>query len=101
MYALLDTGLGFHRDPEQLDAVAELFRRFQIGGGNRGDALDVDRIGIDANAEGEARQDRQLLRRVMALDIERRIGLGITETLRLLEAFFERQPLEECLKEAQ
>ena len=41
----------------------------------------------------ETRQDRKLLRGVVALDVERRIGFGVAQPLRLLEAFVERQPL--------
>ena len=82
-----------HRDAEQLDAIAELVGGLEIGGGDRGDALDIDRVRIDADAEGEARQDRKLLRGVVALDVERRIGLGVAEPLRLLQALGERQLL--------
>ena len=40
---LLDAGLGAARDAEQLDAVAELVRRLDVGGRDRRDALDIDR----------------------------------------------------------
>jgi hypothetical protein len=57
VHALLDALVGSHRDAKQLNAIAELFGRFEVGGGDRGDALDVDRRRIDADAEREARQN--------------------------------------------
>src|SRR5262249_30104287 len=44
-------------------------------------------------AESQTRQDRELLRRIMALDVERGIGLGVTQLLRLLQAVRERELL--------
>ena len=93
MHALLDAGFGSHRHAQQLDAVAELGRGVEIGERDRGNALDVNRVGIDLGAEREARQDGKLLRGVVAFDVEGRIGLGITEPLRLAQAFVEREPV--------
>ena len=93
MHALLDAGLGAHGDPEQLDPVAEFLGGIEIGKRDRGNALDIDRIRIDPRAESKAAQDGQLLRGVEAFDVEGRVGLGITEPLRLLQAGIERQPL--------
>src|SRR5713101_1770227 len=70
MHALLDAVLGLHRDSQELDAVAEIVGRTKVFGRDRGDALDIDRAGIDAGAEGETGEDRQLLRGVVTLDIE-------------------------------
>ncbi len=78
-----------HRDAQQLHAIAEFVRRRQIGGRNRGNAFDIDRALVDLGAERKARQDRELLRGVVTLDIETRIGLGIAQPLRLLQAFGE------------
>ena len=50
-------------------------------------------VGIDLGAEGEAGQDRELVRGVEAADVEGRIGLGIAEPLRFLQAVVEGQPL--------
>ena len=91
MHALLDALRGPHRDAEQLDAIAEFLRRAQIFRRDRGDAFDIDRALRHLGAEGEAGQDRQLLRGVVAVDVERRIGFGIAEALRVLQAFGERQ----------
>ncbi len=46
-----------------------------------------------AVAEGKRRQDRKLVRRVVALDVEGRIGFGIAEALRFLQAVREGQAL--------
>ena len=91
MHALLDAGVGALRDAEQLDAIAELVGGVEIGERDRVDALDIDRLGIDFGAEGEAGEDRKLLRGVVAFDVEGRIGLGIAEPLRVPQAFAERQ----------
>ena len=51
-------------------------------------------LGVDHGAEGERGQDRELVGRVEAADVEARIGLGIAELLRLGEALLEGQPLQ-------
>src|SRR5579862_7675714 len=91
MHALLDALRRLYRDAEELDAITELLGCGEIGGRDRGNAFDINRLLIDFGAEGQARQDRELLRGVVALDIEARIGLGVTKALRLLEAFGKRQ----------
>ena len=93
MHALLDAGLGLHRDAEQLDAIAEFVGGREIGRRDRGDALDIDRVRIDLGAECDRGEDRKLLRGVEAFDIEGRIGLGIAQPLRVLQAFGEGQLL--------
>ena len=89
MHALLDALGGPHRDPEQFDAKAKFLRRAQIFRRDRGDAFDIDRALRDLGAEGEARQNGKLLRGVMAIDVERRVGLGIAQPLGVLQAFGE------------
>ena len=58
-----------------------------------GDAFHVDVVGRDLGAEGKAGQDRQLVGGVVALDVEGRIGLGVAEALRILQAGLEGQAL--------
>ena len=55
--------------------------------------FDINRVGIDLGAESQARQDGELLRGVVAFDVESRIGLGITEALRLAQALVESEPV--------
>ena len=43
---------------------------------------------IHAGAEGQMGQNRQLLRGVAAIDVQRRIGLGVAESLRLVHGGF-------------
>src|SRR5215467_9067128 len=86
MHALLDTFPGLKRDAEQLHAIAKLVSPLEVLGGDGRNAFDVDRALIDLGPEGEARQDRELLRCVVALDVEGGIGLGVTEPLCLLQA---------------
>ena len=83
----------FTATPKQLDAIAELIGGGEIGRRDRGNALHIDRALLDAGAEGERRQDRELLRGVVALDVEGRIGFGVAEPLRFLQAIGERQVL--------
>ena len=93
MHALLDAVLGLDRHAQKLDAVAQIVGGAKVLGRDRGDALDVDHAGIDPGAEGETGEDRQLLRGVVTLDIEGRIGLGVAELLGLFESARERQIL--------
>ena len=73
-------------DPEQLHAVAELVGPGEVLGGDRGNAFHVDGALLDLGAEGEAGQDRELLRRIMTFNVEGGVGLGVAEPLRLLQA---------------
>ena len=91
MHALFDAFRRPHRDPEQLDPIAEFLGRAQIFRLDRGDALDINRALRNPGAEGEAGQDGKLLCGVVAVDVERRIGLGIAEPLRVLKALGKRQ----------
>ena len=93
MHALLDAGVGALRDAEQLHAIAELVGGFEIGERDRLDAFHMHRVGVDLGAEGDAGQDRDLVRGVEAADVEGRIGLRIAELLRFLQADVEGQPL--------
>ena len=79
--------------PEQLHAVAELVGPFQVFRRDGRDALHVDGALVDLDAEGETGQDGELLRRIVALDVEGRVGLGIAEALRLLQAVGEGELL--------
>ena len=54
----------------------------------------MDRLGVDRRAERERGQDRELVGGVEAADVERRIGFGIAEALRFLEAILEGQALQ-------
>ena len=85
MHTLFDPCVCAYRDPEQLDPIPEFVGRLEIFRGERGNALDVDRGGIDLGAERKARRNRQLLRGVVAFDIEGRIGFRIAQALRVLQ----------------
>ena len=93
MHALLDAGLRALGDAEQLDAVAELIRHLEVERRDLGDALHIDGVGVDLGAEGEARQDGELVGGVEALDVEGRVGLRVAEALRVREALGEGQAL--------
>src|SRR6476620_3560793 len=93
MHALLDGFGGADRDPKQFDAIAKLLRRAKILWLDRGYAFDIDRALRHLGAEREARQDRQLLRGIVAIDVKGWIGFGIAEPLRFLQAFGKRQAL--------
>ncbi len=80
-----------HRDPEQLHAITEPVGGGEIGRRQRGNAFHIDCALIHLGAEGERGQDGELLRGVVTLDVETRIGLGIAQPLRLGEAVGERQ----------
>ena len=70
------------RGRQQLDRIAQLVGVHQVGRLDRVDPLHRKLPGQDARAEGQLREDRQLLGRVGAVDVHRRVGLGVAEPLR-------------------
>src|SRR5205823_2177115 len=70
--ALLEAVLGQPRDAQQLDAVAQLFGKVDVEPRNVPDPFRVDPVEIDRAAETHARQDRQLVRGIYAVDVEAR-----------------------------
>ena len=52
-----------------------------------------DVSGMNPNAEGEGGQDRELVRRVCAIDVQGRVGFGITLCLSLGQGGFEDHAL--------
>jgi hypothetical protein len=85
MHAQLDTRAAALGDAEQLDAVAELFGVLDVGGFELGDAFDVGLVELHRDAEGDGGDQCCLVRGIDALDVEGRIGFGVTQTLRFLE----------------
>ena len=55
------------------------------------DALDRNRLGVDLGPEGKRGENRELVRRVEAADVESRVRFGVAEPLSLAEADVERQ----------
>ena len=84
--------LGLARDAEQLDAVAELVGEGDVERGDAADALDMHRLERNRPAEGERREDRQLVRGVDAVDVEGRVGFRVAELLRVGQHFGELAP---------
>ena len=70
MHALFDTFRGPHRHPEQLDTIAEFFRRAQVFRRDGGNAFDINRALRDLGAEGEAGENGNFLCGVVAVDVE-------------------------------
>jgi hypothetical protein len=68
------------RDAQQLDAVAQLLGVADVGGLQRGDALDVRLVELHRDAEGDG-DDMMvaLCAGVDPFDVEGRVGLGITQ----------------------
>ncbi len=85
MHAQLDAALDALGDAQQLDAVAQLLGVLDVGRAELGDAFDIGLVELDRNAVGDRAHDRGLVRRVHALDVEGRVGLGITQALRFGE----------------
>src|SRR5690606_23435565 len=76
-------------DAEMLDAIAEFGRHLHVLGLDPADALGVDAAELQRNAKGDGGENGQLVGGVDALDVERRVGLGIAEALRLGERIVE------------
>ena len=76
-------------DREELHDVPGLAAGADLLGRDRLDALDGHRRQRHAGVEGEAREDRRLLRRVGAADVARRVRLRVAEPGRLRERVLE------------
>ncbi len=74
-------------DAEQPDAIAQRRRLGDVGGEQVADAARSDIGKGRPGAEGEAGEDRQLVRGVDAVDVEAGIGLSEAQRLRLGEHF--------------
>ncbi len=83
MDAGLDRALAVLRDGEQLDGVAQLARERDVDGVDVPDALGGNAGEARAHAEGEHGEQRELVRRVDAVDVGRGIRLRQPEPLRL------------------
>ena len=90
MNPLREARLVVHRDAEQLDAVAEFFGIGDVDRIDVANAFDEHRAEVDLRAEREAGDDGELVRRVDAVDVEARIGLGVAQRLRFGEHDVER-----------
>ena len=73
-----------------LDAIPQLLGVADVLEGDRTDALGIHALELQWHAERNRGEDGQLVRRVDALDIERRIGLRVAELLRLGQHVGER-----------
>ena len=58
-------------------------RVLDVVGGDVLDALVADLVEVHRRVEREPREDRHLRRRVLAVDVLGRVGLGVAELLRL------------------
>ena len=63
-------------DGQQLDGVAELLAVADVAELQRVDARDGDGVEVDLQPERQRREDRQLVGRVGALDVQGRVRLG-------------------------
>ena len=99
VHALLDAAVRHQRDAEQLDAVAEIVGRLDVGLRHAFNALDVDLVERHTGAEGEARQQGELVRGVETADVEAGIGFRIALRLRFLEHVGKGAMLLEHLRE--
>ncbi len=94
MDALLDATVGAHRHAQQLDSVAEIICRFDVGRRDVLDALDVDLRRSRARVpNARLVSSDELVGRVEAADVEGRIGLRVARVLRLLQHLGERAAL--------
>ena len=69
------------RQGQQLDGIAKLAGVLEVGQMQAVDALAVNVVEPDARLEGQLGQDRQLVGGVGTVDVQGRIGLGVTELL--------------------
>src|SRR5512141_2300757 len=81
------------RDRQKLDRVPELLREGDVLLVDLPDPLDEDLFRGNVPAGGDPYEDRELVRRVDPVDVERRVRLGETGGLGLGEDLGERLPL--------
>ena len=92
MHPHFHAGLDAPRDSQVLDAIAELLGVADVLQRDAGDALGVHALERKRRAERDGGEDRELVRGVDALDVERRVRLRVAETLRLAQDLLERGP---------
>src|ERR1700693_896027 len=73
-------------DRQQLDRVAEFARVVDVGERDTADTLGMDLLRFNHYTEGERDEQTELVRGIMAFDIEGWIGLGQAVALRLFES---------------
>ena len=78
---------------KELDAVAEVGGVLHVRASEVADALDLNLVKGRLETVRKSREDARLVGRVETVDVERGIGLGITELLRVLEDDVEGKPL--------
>jgi hypothetical protein len=81
------------RDADQPHLVPERRRLGDVGGDDMADADDRHIIERGPRTKGHAGKDRQLMRRVDAVDVEAGVRLGKAAGLRLGQHLFEIKPL--------
>ena len=104
MHAHFDAGSAASRDAEMFDPIAERRCVVEVFDADAADALGVHGVRIETNTERERRENRELVSGVDAFDVERRIGLRITERLcigeRLREVVTARHLREDVVRRA-
>src|SRR5579863_10376664 len=75
-----------------LDHETQFPGRLNVVSSNVANALNFNRVGIYLRAERQFGQNFQLLRGIVAIDIERRISFRETFRLRLAKRFLEFNP---------
>ncbi|MCY1356691.1 hypothetical protein D9M69_431510 [compost metagenome] len=89
MHAQLDATVGTARHTQVLDAVAQGLGVVDVGAGQFRDAFGVGLVELQRDAEGDGREDGQLVRGVDAFDVEGRVGLGVAQGLGFLQHVLE------------
>src|SRR5208282_299169 len=81
------------RGRDMLNHETQFPGRLHVLRGNVADPFNLNGVGVQLPAERQFGQDFQLLRRVVAIDIERRIGFRKALGLRLAKRFLELDPI--------
>jgi len=71
------------RWPTSGQATPANYAGFHVGAGDLRNALGEGPVELQRNTEGDRRQDSQLVRGIDAFHVETRVGLGVTQALRL------------------
>ena len=83
--AQLNACFGALGDTQQLDAIAQLLGVFNVGGSQLGNAFDVGLVKLNRYAKSQSTHEGDFVCRVHTFNVEGGVGLGITQSLSLLE----------------
>src|SRR5205814_2320029 len=76
-------------DAQQFDRITELFGKLDVQSGDVSYAFDINVFGVNPKSVRQRSEDSNFVQRIMAIDIQRWLCLGVTLRLGILKNRFE------------